>query len=227
MHTQSHGVPLGILHEVAEKTGDRCALPLKAGGLVTSSGSCQGANAASTPSTARAAKSRRSSSGGLACRIPSSTTSHPSPLGRSSITSALSAIPARIKPLPVTPTPPCSKQACVAGLRRKTFIFLCHAREDKARVKELYQQLQESGYHPWLDEEDLLQLLHRQVHHRSGESDKVSSESARNSLTSRLHSSRLSRSLWGLWPVLEKTRNCAPEIFPVKDSISAILVWGS
>ncbi len=35
-------------------------------------------------------------------------------------------------------------------------IFLCHAREDKARVIELYQQLKAAGYSPWLDEEDLL-----------------------------------------------------------------------
>ena len=35
-------------------------------------------------------------------------------------------------------------------------IFLCHAKEDKARVIELYQQLKATGYSPWLDEEDLL-----------------------------------------------------------------------
>jgi formylglycine-generating enzyme required for sulfatase activity len=35
-------------------------------------------------------------------------------------------------------------------------IFLCHAKEDKARVIELYQQLKAAGYSPWLDEEDLL-----------------------------------------------------------------------
>jgi formylglycine-generating enzyme required for sulfatase activity len=35
-------------------------------------------------------------------------------------------------------------------------IFLCHAKEDKARVKELYRQLKAAGYQPWLDEEDLL-----------------------------------------------------------------------
>jgi len=35
-------------------------------------------------------------------------------------------------------------------------IFLCHAGEDKARVRELYHQLKAAGYHPWLDEEDLL-----------------------------------------------------------------------
>jgi len=35
-------------------------------------------------------------------------------------------------------------------------IFLCHASDDKARVRELYHQLKGAGYHPWLDEEDLL-----------------------------------------------------------------------
>jgi formylglycine-generating enzyme required for sulfatase activity len=35
-------------------------------------------------------------------------------------------------------------------------IFLCHAKEDKSRVKELYHQLEAAGYSPWLDEEDLL-----------------------------------------------------------------------
>jgi formylglycine-generating enzyme required for sulfatase activity len=35
-------------------------------------------------------------------------------------------------------------------------IFLCHAKEDKERVKALYRQLKKAGYHPWLDEEDLL-----------------------------------------------------------------------
>jgi formylglycine-generating enzyme required for sulfatase activity len=35
-------------------------------------------------------------------------------------------------------------------------IFLCHASEDKPRVRELYHRLKEAGYHPWLDKEDLL-----------------------------------------------------------------------
>ena len=38
----------------------------------------------------------------------------------------------------------------------KPRIFLCHAHDDKPRVRELYRQLQEAGYAPWLDEEDLL-----------------------------------------------------------------------
>jgi hypothetical protein len=40
--------------------------------------------------------------------------------------------------------------------RKEPRIFLCHASEDKARVRELYRQLKAAGYHPWLDEEDLL-----------------------------------------------------------------------
>ena len=36
-------------------------------------------------------------------------------------------------------------------------IFLCHATEDKAQVREVYHRLQASdGFEPWLDEEDLL-----------------------------------------------------------------------
>ena len=38
----------------------------------------------------------------------------------------------------------------------KPRIFLCHAKEDKPRVRELYHQLKQAGYHPWLDKEDLL-----------------------------------------------------------------------
>jgi formylglycine-generating enzyme required for sulfatase activity len=40
--------------------------------------------------------------------------------------------------------------------KSKPRIFLCHAKEDKARVIELYQQLKAAGYHPWLDKYDLL-----------------------------------------------------------------------
>jgi hypothetical protein len=36
-------------------------------------------------------------------------------------------------------------------------IFLCHASEDKARVREVYHRLRViDGFEPWLDEEDLL-----------------------------------------------------------------------
>jgi hypothetical protein len=36
-------------------------------------------------------------------------------------------------------------------------IFLCHASEDKAQVREVYQRLRAiDGFEPWLDEEDIL-----------------------------------------------------------------------
>jgi len=35
-------------------------------------------------------------------------------------------------------------------------IFLCHAREDKAQVREVYHQLKALGFTPWPDEEDIL-----------------------------------------------------------------------
>jgi formylglycine-generating enzyme required for sulfatase activity len=38
----------------------------------------------------------------------------------------------------------------------KPRIFLCHASEDKPKVQALYHQLKKAGYHPWLDEYDLL-----------------------------------------------------------------------
>ncbi len=34
-------------------------------------------------------------------------------------------------------------------------IFLCHAREDKPAVRELYQRFRTPGFAPWLDDEDL------------------------------------------------------------------------
>ena len=37
-----------------------------------------------------------------------------------------------------------------------TRIFLCHANEDKAQVRDVYQRLKAEGFQPWLDEEDLL-----------------------------------------------------------------------
>ena len=39
---------------------------------------------------------------------------------------------------------------------RKIKVFLCHGSEDKSRVRELYQQLSQDGFQPWLDEEDIL-----------------------------------------------------------------------
>lgn len=39
---------------------------------------------------------------------------------------------------------------------RKPLIFLCHAREDKPRVRKLYEDLRAEGLNPWLDEIDIL-----------------------------------------------------------------------
>ena len=35
-------------------------------------------------------------------------------------------------------------------------VFLCHGFEDKVKVRNLYRDLAQSGYAPWLDEKDLL-----------------------------------------------------------------------
>jgi len=35
-------------------------------------------------------------------------------------------------------------------------VFLCHGREDKPLVRELYSKLRKDGVEPWLDEQDLL-----------------------------------------------------------------------
>ena len=37
----------------------------------------------------------------------------------------------------------------------KLDVFLCHASEDKPNVRRLHRKLVESGFNPWLDEEDL------------------------------------------------------------------------
>ena len=39
---------------------------------------------------------------------------------------------------------------------RSLRVFLCHASEDKAKVREIYQRLQTDGIDVWLDEEKLL-----------------------------------------------------------------------
>ena len=39
---------------------------------------------------------------------------------------------------------------------RKLRVFLCHASGDKPVVRALYHRLQEDGFQPWLDEEDLV-----------------------------------------------------------------------
>jgi len=44
------------------------------------------------------------------------------------------------------------RHATVRALR----VFLCHASADKSRVRDLYQRLQNDGFEPWLDVENLL-----------------------------------------------------------------------
>jgi hypothetical protein len=39
---------------------------------------------------------------------------------------------------------------------RRLRVFLCHAKEDKAAVRDLYKRLTRDGYQPWLDTENLL-----------------------------------------------------------------------
>jgi hypothetical protein len=39
---------------------------------------------------------------------------------------------------------------------RKLSVFLCHASADKTQVRELYQRLDQAGFRPWLDTEDIL-----------------------------------------------------------------------
>jgi hypothetical protein len=41
-------------------------------------------------------------------------------------------------------------------MKRSGRIFLCHATEDKAQVKEIYRKLVSDGFAPWLDECDIL-----------------------------------------------------------------------
>jgi hypothetical protein len=53
-------------------------------------------------------------------------------------------------------TPPIEPNPKLASFRSQPRIFLCHASEDKPRVKELYHQLKDAGYRPWLDKFDLL-----------------------------------------------------------------------
>lgn len=38
----------------------------------------------------------------------------------------------------------------------KLKIFLCHASEDKAHVRQIYSRLKEEGFDPWLDVENIL-----------------------------------------------------------------------
>jgi hypothetical protein len=43
-----------------------------------------------------------------------------------------------------------------SGAQAEFLVFLCHASEDKEAVRLLHRKLRQSGFHPWLDEEELL-----------------------------------------------------------------------
>ena len=43
-----------------------------------------------------------------------------------------------------------------AQMKKPIQVFLCHASEDKAAVMKYYQLLQDAGFKPWIDKEDLL-----------------------------------------------------------------------
>ncbi len=40
--------------------------------------------------------------------------------------------------------------------KKQPLIFLCHAKEDIAAVRSLYENLKRAGFNPWLDEENIL-----------------------------------------------------------------------
>jgi TIR domain/Phage integrase, N-terminal SAM-like domain len=59
--------------------------------------------------------------------------------------------------------------------RAKLNVFLCHAKEDKSKVRKLYSQLKRDGTKPWFDEEDLIggQDWEFEIEKAVGESDIV------------------------------------------------------
>jgi formylglycine-generating enzyme required for sulfatase activity len=67
-------------------------------------------------------------------------------------------------------------------------IFLCHASEDKAQVREVYNRLKAiDGFEPWLDEEDLLpgQVWEREIPRALQTSDFILIFLSRNSVAKR------------------------------------------
>lgn len=67
-------------------------------------------------------------------------------------------------------------------------IFLCHASEDKAQVREVYHRLRAiDGFEPWLDEEDLLpgQISEREIPRALQTSDFILIFLSRNSVAKR------------------------------------------
>ncbi len=49
-----------------------------------------------------------------------------------------------------------ASDAWITTATRMSKIFLCHASQDKAQVRDLYQRLRSDGFEVWLDTEDLL-----------------------------------------------------------------------
>jgi len=45
---------------------------------------------------------------------------------------------------------------CLETIPRRLKVFLCHASEDKNRVRDIYTDLREDGVNPWLDEREIL-----------------------------------------------------------------------
>ena len=66
-------------------------------------------------------------------------------------------------------------------------IFLCHANEDKAQVRQVYQRLKTEGFNPWLDEKDLLpgQLRNQEIRKALKSSDFILVFLSRNSVAKR------------------------------------------
>ncbi len=52
--------------------------------------------------------------------------------------------------------PPGGPHAAEVTATRKARVFLCHASEDKAQVRDVFHRLVRDGFDPWLDEEKLL-----------------------------------------------------------------------
>src|SRR5438094_451064 len=63
-------------------------------------------------------------------------------------------------------------------------IFLCHASEDRPKVREVYQHLMKELFEPWLDEEDLLpgQLWEQEIPKALKSSDFILIFFSRNSV---------------------------------------------
>lgn len=49
-----------------------------------------------------------------------------------------------------------ARDEVIFSLNERTRVFLAYAREDRAKVRELYMALQHAGFEPWMDEQKLL-----------------------------------------------------------------------